>query len=123
VALGSTGAHEVWVKLVIPHRGPTPLAELQVRTDITEYRWRGNAATTCVHNLLRTLRKCERPPTGRRVVGDEAAYLILHQPGLVDLERHSRQRTYIVRVLDRKLAEKHVERVEEALRRLVERCG
>jgi len=24
VALGSTGAHEVWMKLVIPHRGPTP---------------------------------------------------------------------------------------------------
>jgi hypothetical protein len=57
------------------------------------------------------------------VVGDEAAYLILNRPGLVDLERHSRQRTYIVRVLERKLAEKHVERVEEALRRLVERCG
>ena len=28
VALGSTGAHEVWVKLVIPHRGPTPLTEI-----------------------------------------------------------------------------------------------
>ena len=25
MALGSTGAHEVWVKLVIPHQGPTPL--------------------------------------------------------------------------------------------------
>jgi putative transposase len=25
VALGSTGAHEVWVKLVNPHQGPTPL--------------------------------------------------------------------------------------------------
>jgi hypothetical protein len=25
MALGSTGAHEVWVKLMIPHQGPTPL--------------------------------------------------------------------------------------------------
>jgi Zn-dependent membrane protease YugP len=69
----------------------------------------------------------ERSPTGRRVVGDEVAYLILHQLGLVDLERHSRQRTYIVRVLDKKLAEveaeKHVEGVEEVLRRLVEGRG
>jgi transposase len=28
VPLGSTGAHEVWVKLVNPHRGPTPLTVL-----------------------------------------------------------------------------------------------
>ncbi len=28
MALGSTGAHEVWVKQVIPHRGPTPLTEI-----------------------------------------------------------------------------------------------
>jgi putative transposase len=28
MALGSTGAHEVWVKLVNPHQGPTPLAEI-----------------------------------------------------------------------------------------------
>ncbi len=28
VALGSTGVHEVWVKQVIPHRGPTPLTEI-----------------------------------------------------------------------------------------------
>jgi hypothetical protein len=26
--LGSTGAHEVWVKLVIPHQGPTPLTKI-----------------------------------------------------------------------------------------------
>jgi putative transposase len=38
VALGSTGAHEVWVKLVIPHRGPTPLTEIQVFTDTIKYR-------------------------------------------------------------------------------------
>jgi hypothetical protein len=25
MALGSTGAHEVWVKQVISHKGPTPL--------------------------------------------------------------------------------------------------
>jgi IS605 OrfB family transposase len=30
VAFGSTGAHEVWVKLVNPHLGPTPLTEIQV---------------------------------------------------------------------------------------------
>jgi putative transposase len=28
MALGSTGVHEVWVKLMIPHRGPTPLTEI-----------------------------------------------------------------------------------------------
>ena len=38
VALGSTGAHEVWVKLVNPHRGPTPLTEIQVLTDTTKHR-------------------------------------------------------------------------------------
>jgi transposase len=38
VVLGSTGAHEVWVKLVIPHRGPTPLTELQVFTNTIKYR-------------------------------------------------------------------------------------
>ncbi len=38
VALGSTGAHEVWVKLVIPHLGPTPLTEIQVFTDTIKYR-------------------------------------------------------------------------------------
>ena len=30
MALGSTGAHEVWVRLVIPHLGLTPLTEIQV---------------------------------------------------------------------------------------------
>jgi IS605 OrfB family transposase len=38
VALGSTGAHEVWVKLVIPRLGPTPLTEIQVFTDTIKYR-------------------------------------------------------------------------------------
>jgi IS605 OrfB family transposase len=38
VALGSTGAHEVWVRLVIPHLGPTPLTEIQVFTDTIKYR-------------------------------------------------------------------------------------
>jgi IS605 OrfB family transposase len=28
VALGSTGAHEVWVKLMNPHQGPTPLTKI-----------------------------------------------------------------------------------------------
>jgi len=28
MALGSTGAHEAWVKLMIPHQGPTPLTVL-----------------------------------------------------------------------------------------------
>jgi IS605 OrfB family transposase len=42
VALGSTGTHEVWVKLVSPHRGATPratpLTEIQVFTNTTKYR-------------------------------------------------------------------------------------
>jgi IS605 OrfB family transposase len=38
VALGSTGAHGVWVKLVNPHRGPTPLTGIQVFTDTIKYR-------------------------------------------------------------------------------------
>ena len=38
MALGSTGAHEVWVKLVIPHLGPTPLTGLQIFTDTIKYR-------------------------------------------------------------------------------------
>ena len=38
VALGSTGAHEVRVRLVIPHLGPTPLTEIQVFTDTIKYR-------------------------------------------------------------------------------------
>jgi len=38
MALGSTGAHEVWVKLMIPHQGPTPLTEIQVFTDTIKYR-------------------------------------------------------------------------------------
>jgi len=37
VALGSTGTHEVWVKLVSPHRGATPLTESQFTNNI-EYR-------------------------------------------------------------------------------------
>jgi putative transposase len=38
MALGSTGAHEVWVKLVNPHRGPTPLTEIQVFGNTIKYR-------------------------------------------------------------------------------------
>jgi putative transposase len=38
VALGSTGTHEVWVMLVNPHRGATPLTELQIFTDTVKYR-------------------------------------------------------------------------------------
>ena len=38
VALGSTGAHEVWVKQVSPHQGPTPLTEIQVFGDTIKYR-------------------------------------------------------------------------------------
>jgi hypothetical protein len=38
VALGSTGTHEARVKLVNPHRGATPLAEIQVFTNTIKYR-------------------------------------------------------------------------------------
>jgi putative transposase len=38
VALGSTGAHEVWVKLMISHLGPTPLTEIRIFTDTIKYR-------------------------------------------------------------------------------------
>jgi hypothetical protein len=38
MTLGSTGAHGVWVKLMIPHRGPTPLTGLQIFTNIIKYR-------------------------------------------------------------------------------------
>jgi putative transposase len=38
MALGSTGAHEVWVKLVNPHQGPTPLTEIQVFGNTIKYR-------------------------------------------------------------------------------------
>jgi IS605 OrfB family transposase len=37
VALGSTGAHGVWVKLVILHRGPTPQTCLKLSTAIHKY--------------------------------------------------------------------------------------
>jgi len=30
MALGSIGAREVWVRLVIPHQGLTPLTEIRV---------------------------------------------------------------------------------------------
>jgi transposase len=38
VALGSTGTHEVWVKLVNPHRGATPLTGLQIFVNTVMYR-------------------------------------------------------------------------------------
>jgi transposase len=34
VALGSTGPHATWAKLVIPSLGPTPLTELEIFTSI-----------------------------------------------------------------------------------------
>uniref|UniRef100_A0A7J2U403 Transposase n=1 Tax=Ignisphaera aggregans TaxID=334771 RepID=A0A7J2U403_9CREN len=37
VALGSTGAHGVWMKLVIPHRGPAPQTRLKLSTAIHKY--------------------------------------------------------------------------------------
>ena len=37
-AFGSTCAHEVWVKLVNPQRGATPLAEQQLFTNIIKCR-------------------------------------------------------------------------------------
>jgi len=37
VALGSTGAHGVWMKLVNPHRGPTPQTCLKLSTAIHKY--------------------------------------------------------------------------------------
>jgi hypothetical protein len=36
--VGLNGAHEVWVKQVNPHQGPTPLTGIQVFTDTVEYR-------------------------------------------------------------------------------------
>ncbi|MDK6028679.1 IS200/IS605 family accessory protein TnpB-related protein [Ignisphaera sp. 4213-co] len=44
VALGSTGPHEVWVKLVNPHQGPTPLMKLKVVETNYKYREWGNAS-------------------------------------------------------------------------------
>jgi putative transposase len=38
MALGSTGAHEVWVKQMNPHQGPTPLTEIQVFGNTIKYR-------------------------------------------------------------------------------------
>ncbi|MDT7888458.1 MAG: hypothetical protein RQ885_05730 [Desulfurococcales archaeon] len=38
VAFGSTGTHEVRVKLVNPHKGATPLAEIQVFRKTLKYR-------------------------------------------------------------------------------------
>ncbi|MCC6047891.1 MAG: IS200/IS605 family accessory protein TnpB-related protein [Desulfurococcaceae archaeon] len=38
VALGPTGAHGVWVILVIPHRGPAPLTGLQIFVNTVKYR-------------------------------------------------------------------------------------
>jgi len=38
VVLCSTGAHGVWMMLVIPHQGPIPPTELQIFTDNIKYR-------------------------------------------------------------------------------------
>jgi len=37
-ALGSACAHKMWVKLVNPHQGTTPLAELQLFTNTIKHR-------------------------------------------------------------------------------------
>ena len=42
MALGLTGAHEVWVKLMSLHRGSTPLTESQTSSSTV----RGNALDT-----------------------------------------------------------------------------
>ena len=38
VALGSTGAHGTWARLVNPHRGPTPPTEIQALTNTVKHR-------------------------------------------------------------------------------------
>ncbi|MCC6033562.1 MAG: IS200/IS605 family accessory protein TnpB-related protein [Desulfurococcaceae archaeon] len=38
MALGSTCTHEVWVKLMNPHRGTTPLTEIQIFTNTIKHR-------------------------------------------------------------------------------------
>ena len=43
MALGSTGSHEVWVKLVNPHQGSIPLTELKIIETNYKYREWGNA--------------------------------------------------------------------------------
>ena len=52
VALGSTGTHEVWMKLVIPHRGPTPANLfncLQLFINIENEETRRNSSTSTHH--------------------------------------------------------------------------
>jgi hypothetical protein len=62
MALGSTGAHEVWVKQVNPHQGPTPLTvfplarkrwELTSRSSNLPYRLK-------LHNLKGVRLKVDR---------------------------------------------------------------
>ncbi len=58
------------------------------------------------------------------VIGDEEAFNVLKQLGIADITRNSPARTYEVYVKDERVArieaEKHVDRVEEDLRRLIE---
>ena len=38
VALGSTGTHEVWARLMNPRRGATPPTEIQALTNTVKHR-------------------------------------------------------------------------------------
>ena len=62
-----------------------------------------------------------------RVVGDEAAFNVLRQLGLVNLVRDSPSRSYRVHVVDEQIAkieaERHVERNVENIRRLIGEYG
>jgi len=60
MALGSTGAHEVWVKLMISHQGPTPLTEIPLAGKRLEEALR----TTC--NAFQVLFRVQR----RRALND-----------------------------------------------------
>jgi hypothetical protein len=63
----------------------------------------------------------------RRTVGDEAAFNILYQLGIVDLIRDSKAGAYVVKVKDERIAkieaEKFVERIEENLKKLIRKYG
>jgi hypothetical protein len=68
---------------------------------------------------------CEQPR--RRTVGDEAAFNILYQLGIVDLIRDSKAGAYVVKVKDERIAkieaEKFIERIEENLKKLIRKYG
>jgi hypothetical protein len=62
-----------------------------------------------------------------RVVGDEAAFNVLRQLGLVNLVRDSPRRSYYVHVVDKQIAkieaEKHVEKNIENIKELISKYG